>query len=1356
MQVRNGEADASISLAPLFTNLAMPHTARPVHERSKYAIMGVSSLPNATDIRARLPVGQKRKDPPYAEFRPWLFANMTGLSGTSLPKPKDWQAFERSTRTLFQFLLDDPYTNLHGRTGQPQHGVDVWGTRKSNGKLVGVQCKLSNDDITERELKNELKKAQLFTPRLDEFILVTSAPRDAKIQKIARKLTSQLSKTSRPMLVAAWGWDDIEDRAATAPPQAWQAFDPTYTPFAEHARLDAQAADATTHDLITQVLQKLESANSAGATAIAADNDEQTPLHGQITALLGLAKSGNAQLSVEQLNSLRQSNWTTASPSERYRLLTALGVAHLNLGHDESAGRMLVDAYIEYPTHKNAGINRLKGLLLTRNATIALEFARKLHREQPGNAEIAGLLIQASADATSEPLPPLSEIPAALHETRDVQIAKIEFLRKRNNPEWITTAQTAAAGSSDIVLNALNAEGVLATVLEAAPDIHFGAPVSESMLANLNKAVDALRVLAADGSVASTFMVAAANNAALALRLLGRQEDAKTLLDLTIKKFPDFAPLQIQRAAIALREHEPKAALALLPQDNSNPEIVCLRVDCLIELKRDADALQLLDQTETLFAPPHVKLARTTARLSIYVEQDPAKAIAYVNEQLASAPNDLILQAVVVHTLRLAGHEQDAQIALDAALSTLHESSPYGARVQLAADAYSFRRYGDVLSLLRGRVSTLTASPGLELLCMAAVNGPFPSEARQLLNSLSPKVGALPVYLSCAVALAVKIGDPRSEQLIDEYLALRPGDLQIILRKCGNLILAGREKALQEYLSTIPLGSLQGSPAMTAQFANVLARYLDPMTGIRLGYETLMRNWENAAVHLAYHGAILLNPKLEGTLLPIDEIKNDCAIVVKEVDRPDKKYRIESASYPAFSDERLAPSSDLARILLGHKIGEDVTVTEGVAQRTLHIESVKHVYLDALHVSMEEFNVRFPKSDGLLSIKIDPAEPLKKFEDVSRARAEMMDQLLTRYEKQLLPLSFIAFLAGRSTLDAWSGLLQLDRKIITALGTRQERDQALAIIAKHNKTGFVVDAATALLVKKLDVKDPLEHVLGPLTMTKSVQDLFGARALDAQQSAKSQSGSLVWQDGRLKLQEYAPELLERLAAEAADDHQWMLTNVKVVPAAPKQDLEGDARGVVEMLPADVTDPAIAAEGHDLFLLSDDFGYRIWANTTFRIPTAWLQPALMVARDRGALSLTDYATAVSQLIVNGERHISLDGVTLREIAEAGAFTLSSRLQAALLMVGGPQADLITNIPILAAFLSSVQRKAHAHEFARMVSFACDIVAKGRGDAQNKLVRALYQGLATPPQWVTDLFIAWIRGHSFGSLYDANYR
>ena len=108
------------------------------------------------------------------------------LASTELQKPKNWQDFERQTRVLFACVLNDPNTQVNGRSGQEQNGVDVYGYRNEDrDRLVGVQCKKKYENkVTEKELRAEVDKAKNFKPKISEFFLITTAPRDQKFSKL--------------------------------------------------------------------------------------------------------------------------------------------------------------------------------------------------------------------------------------------------------------------------------------------------------------------------------------------------------------------------------------------------------------------------------------------------------------------------------------------------------------------------------------------------------------------------------------------------------------------------------------------------------------------------------------------------------------------------------------------------------------------------------------------------------------------------------------------------------------------------------------------------------------------------------------------------------------------------------------------------------------------------------------------------------------------------------------------------------------------------------------------------------------------------------------------------------------------
>ena len=108
---------------------------------------------------------------------------------------KDWgaTAFESLCLDLWKDIWQDSGAQKHGRRGQKQDGVDLFGREK--GALVGVQCKQKDgrlwSKVTEAELEVEVAAARRFEPELAKFILATTAPRDAALQREANQHTEQ-------------------------------------------------------------------------------------------------------------------------------------------------------------------------------------------------------------------------------------------------------------------------------------------------------------------------------------------------------------------------------------------------------------------------------------------------------------------------------------------------------------------------------------------------------------------------------------------------------------------------------------------------------------------------------------------------------------------------------------------------------------------------------------------------------------------------------------------------------------------------------------------------------------------------------------------------------------------------------------------------------------------------------------------------------------------------------------------------------------------------------------------------------------------------------------------------------------
>jgi hypothetical protein len=172
--------------------------------------------------------------------------------------PKSWQTFEDLMRALFASVWENPLTQKNGRTGQPQHGVDVYGEPSDQGgSWHGVQCKGKDAGYeakaTRSEFDSELEKAEEFKPTLSRWIFVTTAPNDAALQEHAREVSSTRQAAGK-FPVEIVGWDSLQALIAGHPAVLRQFYPEHVSPVPDElASLDQ--ASTTALDAIDDALR---------------------------------------------------------------------------------------------------------------------------------------------------------------------------------------------------------------------------------------------------------------------------------------------------------------------------------------------------------------------------------------------------------------------------------------------------------------------------------------------------------------------------------------------------------------------------------------------------------------------------------------------------------------------------------------------------------------------------------------------------------------------------------------------------------------------------------------------------------------------------------------------------------------------------------------------------------------------------------------------------------------------------------------------------------------------------------------------------------------------------------------------
>ncbi|WNF21313.1 hypothetical protein [Mesobacillus jeotgali] len=137
------------------------------------------------------------------------------MTNFQIPPPEQWEKFEQLCHSLWSVVWKDRDASLHGRKGQKQFGVDVYGSPYGGKEIHGVQCKTkdfihTDGKVTPSELREEVNKAKNFKPPLSHFILAYTGPSDTVLQEEERKI-NQEHEVQGLFKVKVMSWTEIKN-----------------------------------------------------------------------------------------------------------------------------------------------------------------------------------------------------------------------------------------------------------------------------------------------------------------------------------------------------------------------------------------------------------------------------------------------------------------------------------------------------------------------------------------------------------------------------------------------------------------------------------------------------------------------------------------------------------------------------------------------------------------------------------------------------------------------------------------------------------------------------------------------------------------------------------------------------------------------------------------------------------------------------------------------------------------------------------------------------------------------------------------------------------------------------------------
>ncbi|MDB5416037.1 MAG: hypothetical protein JWR10_4372 [Rubritepida sp.] len=1230
-----------------------------------------------------------------------------------IPKPKDWQAFQRNCVLLYRSELQDPHAQEYGRSGQSQGGIDILGRRGGRtDHFVGVQCRLILKPLKEKKILSDARAALKLRVGLKELIFVTTAPDDTGAADAAIAVTRLLQAEGHELTIIVYGWGQLQTLIALHD-LAYAAFQPSVVGSSSVQNLsDPNGGPIEFASLIaTHLIEQLRGAAlTVGPREGTADAKEDPALHARIDIFRDLFKDQRQTLlaQIGLLNILKKED-LSAKPWARYRLETNLGSISLDLGRDAEAAARFETAHAIRPSDPNALANLALARTIQGRFDEATAAAGKALNSEPPVDHAVGYLLQAAARSNWQG-DPETLIPDRLIGSAQADIGLAEFLRRRDVPDWAKRTLGIARRHSDVPdFKRIRAIAVLSLAIESDTIIPGGRGAVTA--AELNSAADDMKAVAEHcldvGFADAHDLTAYVNNAAVLLRLCERHVESEALLVRGISKVGKEPQLYRLLAVARLVQNRVDEAIATLDGDTDPENQILLAelhsVNNLADGLREALAVDATDLSSRLQRLRWRLIGELALRLA-----DRSGLDAAVSGLRALDPNDVsasLLEILVER--RTAADDEVIQTRLRALALSVPATIDTISRYLIAVELRNRNLPEEASRLLDGQVDLTRQSPMTSLYLQSLAAARRDAAFQAALEEAAPEVRNDTETLWTISAHAWNLGDLSASMFaVNALLAQKPDQPRARLLKIEILIRLNRSAELFDELEK-PLERLAWrEPTDQFRLASLLSHFGFTARAADSAYELFIRHRDLSRAWMTLSMLVLDEGRGQGgEPRPWDAntAQANTAVDLTYDDGSNVFFVIEpSAELRKLDTESWEPNHALVRVVTGLQAGARFVGPDG---REGVVQRVRHKYVARLHYVLQNHEARFPEILGgfrRLSVNFEQPGGLDQLIAQVKARHDWVRDEESGYHSGPMPLGVLAYRVGSDTIEVAAGIAGNGGQLKVALGNIEERVAARSAVGKNMHRGCVLDLWTFWTAWRLGALEGVHKTCGPIHLAQGVLDRLRERRERLQFSARDGQKNAGYENGKLVLQEISAGVVVEARDEIDRAITWIESNALICPVIASDDLPSALREHLRLGRGGIFEALILTRQTGMLLITDDLPIRELHRAIGGDGGTWLHAVLGLALERRYIAPDRYIVWTANLIETGHNHLGVSGLMLARAAKLDAHSGSAPgylFQMLIRMIGGRVAEPVSHLEAVTNCLRDLWNDSSTLDFRK---------------------------------------------------------
>ena len=799
-----------------------------------------------------------------------------------------------------------------------------------------------------------------------------------------------------------------------------------------------------------------------------------------IDAAREMLRQGLVLSARNMLDGIRSEN-AEIPPFLTFRILTNLAICELELGNIDAACVLIDDAHSLMPEDPTAIANAAIAAGLRKDYELSIELAREALALDPQDSQATAALMGGLWDR-----------------------GKIEQLDELvESEDWITQDQRCSLLLATIRAHQsrfYEAADLCRAVIQSDPkDAEAHLCLSQCLLQQYQatnlplvygmKSPASLREAESEASLSiellETTQVQVRRHQARVARasariLMGRDDDAMADLDFVLGDLPGQPDASYNKGLLLLGQGRNEEARSLLESisDPTLRELAILPLADTYLALGDADTVvELLKGRLNLTRPSSEDIRRGEQLLRAEAMLEDRDTVGPLLETaLRHDPNNhrlLFLEAV---RLSSTNDEKGAEDALIRAVDNSDGKDGMVVSVQLGALYESQGRFQEAANTLQKVVGDDASHPSAISLLICQLNGGRRREALDLARRIRESYAKPPrEALLVEASIFEYIGDiPSMIQCLEEICSRSDSTSLNRLELAHAHYRNGNHDEAERLALEVDTVELTNEPELLIELAK-MERVLGVDGYLEVAYLARRVGYDNPAVHLGYFG---LFQSVHGELEKPETVGPGCAVLLRGESQERWWHIIDEGEEPRGTYE-LASDHSLARRLIGHRIGDNISLREGLETLSYEVAAIQSKFVRAFQEVSEEFSTLFPEDQGLFRIPVD------NIHQVVDQRTKYVEDAETLYKSGRIPLVTFASMIGMSVVEVWRGFTK-DPSCRVIFGTGNGGNNSVGAKLLHDTEFVVLDMVSLLTVHELGLLDHVRERFGRVAVPQPV------------------------------------------------------------------------------------------------------------------------------------------------------------------------------------------------------------------------------------------------------------------------------